>query len=110
MDSDKSNCEHMDIRKACDILMISHFNGADIKIECMKDTDGTIFQMECRPNILKSLEIQPKFAEISEPSAFFKVSGGTMERAAFIDIGPSAVKKVMLELDIATGKATLKAE
>lgn len=90
--------------------MVPHFNNADIKVACMKDTGGIILQMEYRPNILKSLEIQHKFVEFPEPNAFFKVSGGTMENAAFIDIGPSGVKKVLLELDVATGKATLKAE
>lgn len=100
----------IDIGKALSCLMVPHFNSADIKIVCMKDTDGTILQMECRPNILKSLEIQHEFVEMPKPNTFFKVSGTTMENAAFIDIGPSGVKKVLFELDIATGNATLKAE
>lgn len=100
----------IDIGKALSCLMVPYFNSADIKIVCVREIDATIFQLECHPNILTSLEVLPQFQEMPNPSTFIKLGDGVVENAAFINIGPSGVKKVLLELDVATGKATLKAE
>lgn len=100
----------IDFDTALGCLMMPHFNSADIKIVCVREIDATIFQMECQPNVLTTLEILHQFAEMPKPNTFIKLGDGVVENAAFIEIQPSGVKKVLLELDIATGKATLKAK
>lgn len=68
--------------------------------------------MRFYPNVLKGLEVQPEFSVISDPDLLFKVRGGTVENAAYLDFRRAAdgVKKILFELDVATGKATLRAE
>lgn len=88
------------------------FDGASISVTCTKKKRGTFLQLKFYPNVLKALDIQPKFSVIPKPDLLFSVRGGTIENAAFLNVGQGedGVKKILLELDVATGKATLKAE
>lgn len=92
-------------------LMIE-YDQASINVQCAKKKRGTYLCMRFFPGVLDALDIQPKFLVLPKPSLFFSVRGGTIENAAFLDIrrDMNGVKKILLELDVTTGKATLKAE
>lgn len=106
---DKNNVPQTDVDlKALELAM--GFDNAHVNVFRSKKRHRTILQMGFRHNILKDLDFQPGFSIVPEPDFFFKLRGGTVENAAFVDIEPDGVKKILFELDIATGKATLKTE
>lgn len=88
------------------------YDEASINVQCAKKRRGTYLCMKFSPGVLNALDIQPKFLVLPKPSLFFSVRGGTIENAAFLNIrhDMNDVKKILLELDVTTGKATLKAE
>lgn len=92
--------------------LMMEYDGASVNVQYAKKKRGTYLHMKFYPGVLETLHIQPEFLVFPNPSLFFNVRGGTMENAAFLNIrrDMNGVKKILMELDIATGKATLKTE
>lgn len=89
---------------------LNEWRKANINVLHYRNNSTATIQLKFDPKNLQCLKVIPKELETPDPESFMRVSRATIETAVAVNIKENPVKKILLEVDVFTGHATLTVE